>query len=392
MQLSFFYIIVLSLVVTLLSSGFAGLIGICNFFPMAFIFPPFLLVVVYMLFVFTLIPNFIGIVVLMLLKRHKDFDIRSWAVLPIYVLALLYGTYVFCGGQIVMAFSNYGLSFSAIWKYYLFLLPTTIFSSLFTFWLVHRSYSWLQDKFWEQKLLLNILDIVFRLPPKEKRRKLYGTIWQKYLLPRGAPPDREDVYVMYLAAKYSYILCGVLLFAFGYVYWARESLDLFIWEIIYDPTLERLTESLVIQFANAMRFIILCLLLPFFLVKLRWNFNPSVHEFAFDYDQRKLPPNRFSKTQLIALYGLFAVLLLVGFYGGDKGFSMPGIKSLYSEDYISFLIFSALMIVGFPLFLPCILMIFIGSYKRFFGIIPDDLCSGTRRSDNPKGDNNDNKT
>lgn len=145
------HVIVLSLAVTFLSSGFAGLIGICNFFPMAFIFPPILLAVAYMLFLFTLIPNFIGIVVLLLLKRQNDFDIRSWAVLPIYVLALLYGTYVFCGSQIVMAFSIDGLPFSVIWQYYLLLLPTTIFSSLFTFWLVHRSYSWLQEKLREKE-------------------------------------------------------------------------------------------------------------------------------------------------------------------------------------------------------------------------------------------------
>lgn len=173
-----------------------------------------------------------------------------------------------------------------------------------------------------------VFDYIFRLPPVEKRQNIQDAVVVRLVNPVPLAEEKDDAYIYYQLAKTALMTMGVLAFPFLMAYVLKKSLF-----GIYVPEYRALY-AILAQYANAGRFVLTYVALPFFLLKLRINLNPKSYDVL--WFSPGFPPARPRKRWKILCVAILIFLIfftcflfidvlplwMFGFLYGENVFSL----------------------------------------------------------------------
>jgi len=118
------------------------------------------------------------------------------------------------------------------------------------------------------------------LPPREQRKDLSGSIWGKYLLPDALDQNRAEIHIIKQAMQSMVIIAIIFLILFLEVYKSQKALDFLFVRIPYFEA--GTVKNLIIYYNRLLITIMICGVLPFFILKLHLNFNAKKNDVLYN--------------------------------------------------------------------------------------------------------------
>lgn len=184
------------------------------------------------------------------------------------------------------------------------------------------------------------------LPPLKERPNLSQgnrKVITKLFPVSRATSQKDDLYIYYQAFTSILVVCLCLLPFYLWVFLIRHDLDLGFYRIVAET--EKL-KSVIKQFNEAVYFLAIWILYPFFMIKLRWNINPMTYDvlaYNYKWDENQLGRNRWKILFFSIATALLAWVVIKYSYWITAGM---GIRLFYSETLFSALLFFSIVIAA----------------------------------------------
>jgi hypothetical protein len=164
---------------------------------------------------------------------------------------------------------------------------------------------------------------ILSLPPVEERKMSQGWLRRTFLPPRFTLYS-DDTYIYYQCARTSFYITGILLF----LNWVS-----LIWQVNFDFhffEIDLPKKDFIVAFAHSFPFytatILLCTVVPFYLVKLLYNVNPKKVDVTWWYTNVTYR----TKGKRYKMVPLFLFMFLVTTVGAYIAFGAPLFLMSYS--------------------------------------------------------------
>jgi hypothetical protein len=176
------------------------------------------------------------------------------------------------------------------------------------------------------------------LPPREQRKDLSGSIWGKYLLPDALDQNRAEIHIIKQAMQSMVIIAIIFLILFLEVYKSQKALDFLFVRIPYFEA--GTVKNLIIYYNRLLITIMICGVLPFFILKLHLNFNAKKNDVLYNkiFWQR----NRRKRYVILPFFLVILGILLFACWTLFQISDLWILRNFYAETSGSLVFFSLL--------------------------------------------------
>lgn len=223
--------------------------------------------------------------------------------------------------------------------------------------------------------MFQALHKLLKLPPLEERKMSQGLL-RRVFLPWQFTKRSDDTYIYYLCARTSFFVTGALLF----LHWISLVFQIEINLLFFTITLPEtyFIEPFARSFSDYISLILLCTVIPFYLLKYFYNINPKKVDVLWWVVKIQLNTKK-SRVRMIAwLITLLSTFLIVGLYSYTAilfWMSYQAFNDLHSS--FGFLLFNSIFYLilysGFSLYIVFTLV----ALYRYIGPYTGQLSSNS---------------
>lgn len=161
-----------------------------------------------------------------------------------------------------------------------------------------------------------VLDKIFRLPPVEQRPDITKSFIKTLTCPMSTTRKKDDTYIYFQCALTTFVFCAFISLLFFWMYLKQTGIEIGSFKIPF--TSEKNYVQFFNEYSKTVSPILLYVILPFFVIKFRWNINPKEYDVLWFSPAFRTRQER-KRKKIFSIAAVIIVMASVPLYWGLGG-------------------------------------------------------------------------